>query len=71
MKKFIQASAVSGICLSLPQAKPMKISPKYGSARLRTSIIEGSGMRLTYATWRGLCIPLNGAEPLLEGRNTR
>jgi hypothetical protein len=28
----------------LPQAKPMKISPKNGSARLRTSIIRpGSG----------------------------
>jgi hypothetical protein len=27
--------------LSLPQAKPMKMSPKNGSARLRTSIIPG------------------------------
>jgi len=44
MKKFIQASAVSGICLSLPQANPMKISPKNGNARLMTSIIRlGSG----------------------------
>jgi hypothetical protein len=29
----------------LPQAKPMKISPKNGSARLRTSIIPRSGRR--------------------------
>ncbi len=34
MKKFIQASAVSGICLILPQAKPMKISPKNGSGQV-------------------------------------
>jgi hypothetical protein len=44
MKKFIQASAVSGIFLMRPQAKPMKISPKNGSARLRTSIIQLSGL---------------------------
>src|SRR3990172_4488345 len=48
MKKFIQASAVSGICLSLPQAKPIKMSPKNGSARLRTSIIA-DGLRPTPA----------------------
>src|SRR5258707_10811264 len=38
-KKFIQARPASGRFLDLPQAKPMKISPKYGSARLRMSII--------------------------------
>src|ERR1039458_9609372 len=37
MKKFIHASAVSGICLSLPQAKPMKIriEQKWGERWLR------------------------------------
>src|SRR5882757_4292997 len=38
-KKFIQARPVSGRFLDFPQAKPMKISPKYGSARLRISIM--------------------------------
>jgi hypothetical protein len=36
-KKFIHAKPDSGRPLALPQAKPMKISPKYGSARLRMS----------------------------------
>jgi hypothetical protein len=43
MKKFIQASALSGICLMRPQAKPMKISPKNGKARLRMSTIAWPG----------------------------
>jgi hypothetical protein len=30
----------SGRPLALPQAKPMKISPKYGNARLRTSTMR-------------------------------
>src|SRR3954465_8069245 len=36
-KKFIQASPDSGSLFDLPQANPMKITPKYGSARLRIS----------------------------------
>src|SRR5258708_26936938 len=40
-KKFIQLKPASGRFLSLPQANPMKIKPKYGSARLRTSIMGG------------------------------
>src|SRR5207244_3419332 len=38
-KKFIQARPASGNFPNLPQANPMKIRPKYGNARLRTSII--------------------------------
>src|ERR1700712_3919206 len=38
-KKFIHARPCSGRRLALPQAKPMKIRPKYGSARLRISTI--------------------------------
>jgi hypothetical protein len=34
--------------LDLPQAKPMKIRPKYGNARLRMSIM---GMRLFHHDW--------------------
>src|SRR4051794_8252188 len=41
-KKFIQARPVSGRFLDLPQAKPMKISPKYGKARLRISFMGGT-----------------------------
>src|SRR3954451_18228855 len=41
-KKFIQARPASGRFLDLPQAKPMKISPKYGKAKLRISIIGGT-----------------------------
>src|SRR5947209_9674839 len=39
-KKFIQARPDSGNFLDFPQAKPMKISPKYGSARLRIAIMN-------------------------------
>src|SRR5260370_24921564 len=39
-KKFIQARPASGSPLALPQAKPMKISPNYGSARLRMSTMD-------------------------------
>ena len=38
-KKFIHANPVSGRLLALPQAKPMKIKPKYGNARLRIAIM--------------------------------
>ena len=41
MKKFIQARPASGICRSLPQAKPMKIRPKNGRARLMMSSMVG------------------------------
>jgi hypothetical protein len=34
--------------LDLPQAKPMKIRPKYGNARLRMSI---TGIRLFHHYW--------------------
>jgi hypothetical protein len=40
-EKFIHARPDSGSALALPQAKPMKIGPKYGTARLRISIISG------------------------------
>jgi len=40
-KKFILARPDSDSALALPQAKPMKIGPKYGTARLRISIISG------------------------------
>jgi hypothetical protein len=35
MKKFIHARPSSGSFFHLPHAKPMKIRPKNGSARLR------------------------------------
>src|SRR3979411_2566842 len=39
-KKFIHARPCSGRPLALPQAKPMKLRPKYGSARLRISTMD-------------------------------
>src|SRR5262245_9527241 len=45
-KKFIQASPASGRALNLPQAKPTKISPKYGSAKFKISIIRIRGRML-------------------------
>jgi len=47
-KKFIHAKPASGRPLDLPQAKPMKIRPKYRNARLRMSI---KGMRLFHRYW--------------------
>src|ERR1700682_5000683 len=44
-KKFIQARPDSGSPLALPQAKPMKIKPKYGSARLRISAMREASFR--------------------------
>ena len=47
-KKFIHAKPASGGPLDLPQAKPIKIRPKYGNARLSVSIM---GMRLFHRYW--------------------
>src|SRR3712207_680376 len=41
MKKLSQASPSVGIRLSLPQAKPRKISPKKGKAMARTPFMDG------------------------------
>src|SRR6187431_793336 len=67
MKKSIQASPWTGMRVIRPQAKPRKIKPKYGSARLRTSIIGRFGAfpsvtrgATLASTWRGACFPLNG-----------
>src|ERR1700709_2017559 len=53
-KKFIQARPVSGSFLNLPQAKPMKINPKYGSARLRMSTMVGAVFSSVFASNQAL-----------------
>src|SRR3954471_15423912 len=51
-KKFIQARPDSGSFFDFPQAKPMKISPKYGSARLRIAIMSQGLVLLLFARIR-------------------
>src|SRR4051812_40798752 len=53
-KKFIQARPVSGRFLDLPQANPMKISPKYGKARLRMSVMGGTSFSSLLASNQAL-----------------
>jgi hypothetical protein len=63
-KKFIHANP-AGRPLALPQAKPMKIRPKYGNARLRTAIMGDTSFHLhwprsagwTDQQWQGLIRP--------------
>ena len=64
-EKFIQASAVSEICLSLPQAKPMKIEPEIRQRKIENVDHSGSGSsgnaQLVHRELgAALCIPLNG-----------
>jgi hypothetical protein len=51
-RKFIQERPDSGNPLVLPQAKPMKIRPKYGSARLRISITKHVFLAAFLGGWR-------------------